>query len=188
MVKKARALALSGAKKQKFGEDGKYIQYTDPDGKKASVRINETAVKKDSLLTGYNLLVTSVIDMPDRKIYDTYHNLWQIEESFRIMKFNLDARPVFLRKQETIQEHFLICYLTVLLERLLQVEILENRFPASEIFEFFRKFNVARGGYRYLNLATRTDLFEYLEEISGVPLTNYFLKGSQICAITNCRI
>lgn len=41
------------------------------------------AIKKDLLLAGYNLLVTSEIDMPDRKIYDTYHNLWRIEESFQ---------------------------------------------------------------------------------------------------------
>lgn len=143
------------------------------------------AIKKDLLLAGYNLLVTSEIDMPDRKIYDTYHNLWRIEESFQIMKPDLHARPVFLGKQETIQGHFLICYLTMLLERLLQVKILENRFSASEIFEFFRKFRVARVGNQYVNLATRTDLIEYLEEIFGVPLTNYFLKGSQICAIVD---
>lgn len=101
------------------------------------------------------------------------------------MKPDLHARPVFLGKQETIQGHFLICYLTMLLERLLQVKILENRFSASEIFEFFRKFRVARVGNQYVNLATRTDLIEYLEEIFGVPLTNYFLKGSQICAIVD---
>ena len=55
--------------------------------------------------------------MPNQQIYDICHNLWRIEEAFRIMKSDLDARPVFLRKKETIQDHFLICYLTVLLER-----------------------------------------------------------------------
>ncbi len=40
--------------------------------------------------------------MPNQQIYDTCHNLWRIEEAFRIMKSDLDARPVFLRKKETI--------------------------------------------------------------------------------------
>ena len=45
------------------------------------------------------MLVTSEKDMDDIDIYNTYHNLWRIEESFRIMKSDLDARPVFLQKE-----------------------------------------------------------------------------------------
>jgi len=50
------------------------------------------------LLAEYNLLVTSEIGLPDQQIYDTCHNLWPLE-AFRIMKSDLDARPVFLRKK-----------------------------------------------------------------------------------------
>lgn len=46
----------------------------------------------------YNMLVTSEISMNDKDVYDAYHNLWRIEESFRIMKSQLDARPVCLQK------------------------------------------------------------------------------------------
>ena len=42
---------------------------------------------------------------------DSYHKLWRIEESFKIIKSDLDARPVFLQKENTIKGHFLICYL-----------------------------------------------------------------------------
>lgn len=112
--------------------------------------------------------------MPNQQIYDTCHNLWRIEEAFRIMKSDLDARPVFLRKKETIQDHFLICYLTVLLERFFQTKILKNWFSASEIFEFFCKFRVAKVDRKYLRLATDTDLIEHLSAIFGLPQTNYF--------------
>jgi len=64
------------------------------------------------------LLVTSETKMTDQDVYNTYHNLWLIEESFKITKSDLDARPVFLQKEETIKGHFLICYLAVLLERI----------------------------------------------------------------------
>ena len=98
-------------------EAGKYISFTDKKGEKASVSMNEEAIERDLKFAGYNLLVTSEISMDDRDIYDVYHNLWRIEESFKIMKSDLDARPVFLQKESTIKGHFLICYIAVLLVR-----------------------------------------------------------------------
>lgn len=85
--------------------------------------MNDDLIKKSLELAGYNMLVTSEISMADKEIYTAYHNLWRIEESFRIMKSQLDARPVYLQKKDTITGHFLICYLAVLLTRLLQFKI-----------------------------------------------------------------
>ena len=76
--------------------------------------------------------------MTSKEIYDTYHNLWRIEESFRAMKSQLDARPVYLQKQDSIIGHFLICYLAVLLSRMLQIYILEDKYGIEEIFNFIR--------------------------------------------------
>ena len=75
---------------------------------------------------------------------NAYHNLWRIEESFRIMKSQLDARPVYLQKQDTIVGHFLICYLAVLLTRLLQFKILKNGYSSEELFEFVRDFMIRK--------------------------------------------
>ena len=55
-------------------------------------------------LAGYNLMVTSETNMSASEIYAAYHNLWRIEESFRIMKSQLDARPIYLQKEETITD------------------------------------------------------------------------------------
>lgn len=78
--------------------------------------------------------------MNDQDIYNTYHDLWRIEESFKIMKSDLDARPVFLQKEGIIKGHFLICYLTVLLERIFQFKVMENKYSTTEVFSFIRKF------------------------------------------------
>lgn len=145
MVEKARSLTASQAKKAEYGESGKYVSFTDETGNKASISINQKAIDKDLKFAGYNLLVTSETEMKDSDIYNTYHNLWRIEESFRIMKSDLDARPVFLQKEETIKGHFLICYLTVLLERIFQFKILGNEYPATDIFEFMKDFKVTKG-------------------------------------------
>lgn len=128
-VEKAKLLKASQAKKSEYGDCAKYVIFTAADKKgnetdgKIKVTMNEELIKKSLELAGYNMLVTSEISMNDKAVYDAYHNLWRIEESFRIMKSQLDARPVYLQKQDTITGHFLICYLAVLLTRLLQFKI-----------------------------------------------------------------
>ena len=155
---------------------------------KAVVTINQDAIDKDLLFAGYNLLVTSETKMKDQDIYDTYHNLWRIEESFKIMKSDLDARPVFCQKEETIKGHFLICYLTVLLERLFQFKVLENKYATTEIFRFLKNFRVTKAETKYINTATTSDIINELSLKLKLPLTNYFLTETQIRSILNCKI
>ena len=61
--------------------------------------MNEKVIENALKLAGYNLIVTSEIQMAAAEVYSAYHNLWRIEESFRIMKSQLDARPVYLRRR-----------------------------------------------------------------------------------------
>lgn len=188
MVEKAKSLTASQAKKAEYGETGKYVRFTDKTGKKASVSINQKAIDKDLKFAGYNLLVTSETEMRDRDIYDTYHNLWRIEESFKIMKSDLDARPVFLQKEESIKGHFLICYLTVLLERIFQFKILENEYSSSDIFQFIKDFKVTKGETKYINTTKSTDFIHELSTKLKLPLTNYFLTETQIKSIMTYKI
>ncbi|MFC4284673.1 transposase, partial [Catenibacterium sp. GCM10023432] len=136
----------------------------------------------------YNLLVTSETEMSDQDIYDTYHNLWRIEESFRVMKSDLDARPVFLQKESTIKGHFLICYLAVLLERILQFKVLNNKYSTSDIMKFTRGFQVVRGETRYINTTQSSDFIIDLAKITDLPLTNYFLTEREIKRIFSYKI
>ena len=162
-------------------EPEKYVCFTDGKGNKASVSLNQDAIDNDLRFAGYNLLVTSEAEMKDEDIYDVYHNLWRIEESFKIMKSDLDARPVFLQKEETIKGHFLICYLAVLLTRLLQFKILKNGYSSEELFEFVRDFRVAKiSDRKYINLSHGTSFIRELSELCSLPLTSYFLNEGDI--------
>jgi transposase len=188
MVEKAKSLTLSQAKKNDYGEAGKYVNFTDNKGKKATVSINQDAIDKDLMFAGYNLLVTSEIKMNDIDIYNIYHNLWRIEESFKIMKSDLDARPVFLQKEDSIKGHFLICYIAVLLERILQFKVLDNKYSSSEIFNFIKKFKVTKAESKYINTTTYSDFINDLSRIFSLPLTNYFLTETQIKSIFNYKL
>lgn len=143
--------------------------------------MNEDLIQKDLELAGYNLLVTSETKMKPADIYAAYHNLWRIEESFRIMKSQLDARPVFAQKEETITGHFLICYLAVLLTRILQFKVLGDSSCSDDIFNFIKEFKVAKiSDRKYINLTRISPFIKQLSQKTQLPLTSYFLSDGQI--------
>ena len=187
-VEKAKNLCYSQAKRAEYGDLGKYVNFTDENGAKAKATINEEMIEKELELAGYNLLVTSEINMKSIDIYNTYHNLWRIEESFRVMKSDLDARPVFVQKENSIKGHFLICYLAVLLERLFQFKVLDNKYNTQEIMKFIKNFKAVKGGNKYINVTTSSKFIKEFEEMTKLPLTNYYLTERQIKQIFNYKI
>ena len=187
-AEKARELCYSQAKRSEFGDLGKYVDFINEKGGKAKAKINQEAIDKERKLAGYNLLVTSETKMSEREIYETYHNLWRIEESFKIMKSDLDARPVFLQKESTIKGHFLICYLSVLLERLLQFKVFNKEFSTYEIMKFTREFRLVKGESKYINITTSNRFIKEFAKLSKLPLTNYYLTERQIKQILNYKI
>ena len=186
-VEKAKLLKASQAKRSEYGDSAKYVVFTTADKKgndtngKIKVTMNDDLIKKSLELAGYNMLVTSEISMADKEIYTAYHNLWRIEESFRIMKSQLDARPVYLQKKDTITGHFLICYLAVLLTRLLQFKILKNNYCSENLFEFVRDFRVVKISERkYINLSRGTAFIKNFASLCNLPLMSYFLSDGEI--------
>ncbi len=193
-VEKARLLKASQAKRSEFGDSAKYVTFVPADKKgkktdgKVTVEMNEKAIENARKLAGYNLMVTSELSMSAAEIYAAYHNLWRIEESFKIMKSQLDARPVYLQKEDTITGHFLICYLSVVLTRILQIYALNDNYGTEEIFEFIRDFRVARiSDRKYINLTRRSSFINALASETGLPLTSYFLGNEAINKVLNHR-
>jgi hypothetical protein len=88
--------------------------------KKAIRSVNLEKAENDALFDGYFCLITSEMDYDAPKIREVYSGLWKIEESFRIMKSDLQARPVYVSTQEHIRAHFLICFVALLMVRLIQ--------------------------------------------------------------------
>lgn len=193
-VEKAIALKTAKAKKSEYGDCAKYVTFitTDKKGNETDgtvkVVLNEDVINKSLKLAGYNLLVSSETKMSAAEIYSAYHNLWRIEESFRIMKSQLDARPVYLQKGDTITGHFLICYLAVLLTRLLQFKVLKNEYCSEELFDFIHDFRVAKiSDRKYVNLTRATSFIKEFASLTGLPLTSYFLSDGEIKKVLSHR-
>ena len=193
-VEKAKRLQACQAKKSEYGDSAKYVSFVSANKNgektegKVKVEINEKAIENARKLAGYNMIITSETHMAASEIYAAYHNLWRIEESFRIMKSQLDARPVYLQKKETITGHFLICYLAVLLTRILQIYILKDQYGAEEIFDFIHDFRVAKVSDRkYINLTRSSSFIKNLSDQTGLPLTSYFLGNTDIKKVLSHR-
>lgn len=182
-VEKAKTLiSIKEAKKEDFGDASKYVAFEakDKNGKKVKIkpRIVEEKIKEDEKYAGYNLIVTSELNLSAQEIYNTYHGLWRIEESFRIMKSYLEARPAFVQKKESIYGHFLICYLSLVVLRLLELKIFNDELPVNQIIEFIRKYSITDTGEgKYINNSTRSETFLKIKEVLDIAkLGNLFLK------------
>ena len=104
------------------------------------------------------------------------------------MKSQLDARPVYLQKEETITGHFLIRYLSVLLTRILQIHILNDAYGVDELFKFIHDFRVAKVSERkYINLTRNSAFIRDLSARTGLPLTSYFLGNGDIKKVLDHR-
>lgn len=88
--------------------------------KRAIRSVNLEKAESDAKYDGYFCLITSEMDYDAKKIREVYGGLWKIEQSFRIMKSDLEARPVLVSTREHIRAHFLVCFVALLIIRLVQ--------------------------------------------------------------------
>ena len=187
LVEKAKGLCHSEAKKEEYGESSKYVKFVGGDGKKASVLINQEKIDKDLKYAGYNLIVSSEVNMSKREIYRVYHQLWKIENTFRIMKSELDARPVYLQKRESIYGHFLICYYAITLLRLLEEKVYKNVFSTYELIDLIRGFKLFKGEDRNVNLTKKTANVTKLCEMYKLNADYMYLSSSQTKKLFNLK-
>jgi transposase len=195
-VEKARALRLAAARRSEYGDSARFVTFAPVDGEgevrddaRVVATLNRDAIRRARAVAGYNMIVTSETGMSAREMHDTYHRLWRIEESFKVMKSELDARPVYLQKQSTITGHFLICYLAVLLVRLLQVKVLGDRFSSEDVMGLIRGLNVCQASERkYVNVSRRTPIIEELARRTGLPLLHFNLTKGEVKSIAGCTL
>ena len=108
---------------------------------------------------------------------------WQIEECFRIMKTEFEARPVFLQRADRITSHFLTCFLALIIYRYLE-KFLEHKYKCEEILKNFKDFNFAYVKEQgFIHLYKRTELTDKLHEICHFNTDFEFITKSQMRTI-----
>lgn len=96
--------------------------------------IDEAKIREEEALDGYYVLLTSELGESDDRIIDIYRGLWKIEESFKVTKSELEARPVYVWTKDHIEAHFLTCFVALTIVRILEMK-LNGKYSVRKILE-----------------------------------------------------
>lgn len=145
--------------------------------------LDEARIEEDALYDGYYCIVTSEQDMADGEVVDAYRGLWRIEESFRVVKGDMDARPVYVSTEPHIRAHFLVCFLSLLVMRLMQADVERatgSRPSSAAVQEALAGAVGHRLDANHWLFDYRTDLTDALGDAAGVDLTRRALSKGQV--------
>jgi len=146
--------------------------------------------KKDAGYDGYFCIVTSELDYDERKIRQAYGGLWKIEQSFRLMKSDLYARPVFVSKDEHIRAHFLICFVALLILRIIQHRMGKKALSAERIARALNaaSCHVTKGGIVHLDDVGGAIAFKKRADKKGCLVDTLGYSGEDEIALDYRRI
>lgn len=120
--------------------------------------LDEDKIKQDESLDGYYAIVTSEFNETDERIVELYHGLWKIEESFKVTKSYLDARPVYLSRKDHINAHFFICFIALVIARIVEIR-LNNKYTIEKIQNSLRSVSCS-------HMDANHYLFDYADEVT----------------------
>ena len=129
--------------------------------------LNQEAIDKEAMYDGF-YAVTTNLEGDIGKIIEINKRRWKIEECFRIMKSEYKARPVYLQRSDRIKAHFLTCFLSLLIYRLLEIK-LGKEYTTSQIITTLQKMNVLelKKESGYIPAYERTEITDKLHDIFG---------------------
>jgi transposase len=112
-----------------------------------------------------------------RDIIDMYHGLWKIEQTFRVTKSELDARPVYVSREERIQSHFLTCFISLLIVRILEHE-LNHEYSSEQIIDSLRRATVTELNSTTFKTGYYDRILQHMKETFGIEFgKNVYTKA-----------
>lgn len=137
--------------------------------------LDEEKVLEEAKYDGLYAVCTDLFEDDPSDILRVSEGRWQIEACFRIMKTEFHARPVYLRLQDRIHAHFLICFLSLLIYRILEKK-LGKEFTCEEIIHTLKDYNFADvQGQGFLPIYTSNKITDQLQKISGFATDYEFI-------------
>ena len=145
---------------------------------KKVLSLNMKQIKKEEQYDGFYGVCTNLDDDAE-EIIKINQRRWEIEESFRIMKSEFKARPVYLSRDDRITAHFTTCFLALVLHRYLEKE-LEEKYTASQIIDTLRNMSLTKvNAVGYIPAYTRTDITDDLHSKYGFR-TDYEISTTKM--------
>lgn len=190
-IDRAKKIIQSSDKTRKgkgSNDPARFIQRTavTEDGEIAQKNIYEldkAKILEESMYDGFYAVITN-LEGDIREIININKQRWEIEENFRIMKSEFEARPVFVRREDRIKAHFLTCFISLLAYRLLEKKLGEE-FTCSQILETLRNMNVTllSKDSGYIPSYKRTKITDKLHSSFGFRTDYEFIRKSTMRTI-----
>jgi transposase len=157
--------------KKRANDPARFIHSTHvtPDGEvaeKVSHTLNQSQIQEEAIYDGFYGVCTN-LECSVEEVVQINQRRWEIEETFRILKSEMRSRPVFVRKDTRIKAHFLTCFLSLLVYRILEKK-LDEAFSCPSIIQTLKEMRVLEyAGEGYIPTYIRTDLTDRLHEVFG---------------------
>lgn len=164
----------------------KYIKDLNVDKKTGELRPGGTTptfdydkLVEEEKYDGYYSIVTSELNMGNNEIIDTYRGLWEIEETFRIAKGDLEARPIYLHREERINAHLLSCFISLVIMRLLQKKT-GRLFSSEKIIECLNKISCSLEQENIYMFDYRSEISDAIGSAVSIDFTRKRMRLSDI--------
>ena len=145
--------------------------------------LDENKIAEESQYDGLYAVCTDLLDDEVSDILKVSEGRWQIENCFRISKTEFSARPVYVRNDDRIKAHFLVCFLALLIFRLLEKK-LDKKYTCSEILDTLKEMNFADIEEQgYMPLYSRTKLTDALHEVCNFRTDYQFISKRKMKTI-----
>lgn len=177
-----KLLRLKDPEKIKKGPNDirRFLKNTSSDT--ANYVLDMDKIHEEEKYDGFYAVATNLDDSA-KDILAVAQNRYKIEDCFRIMKTNFDARPVFLRKPERIRAHFLICYTALLIYRLMECKLDDNltHVTTSNLIKTLRNMNVVNmDDMYYKSIYSGSQALDALEKCFELQLNRKYYKPSDL--------
>lgn len=186
ILARAEALAADQAKYRASNKRGikKYITADTIDpatgevltGKDTMLTVDRARAEAEAVYDGYQLIRTSETSLTDSEILDRYHQLWRIEQTFRVSKTDLHTRPVYVRTPAHIEAHFAICFLALLVTRILERW---TGLPAGQLLDAIRNLDAIPVGDGIHRIIRPTN-WNTIDQTVGVGLDQSWATLTQL--------
>lgn len=189
-VERAEKMIASGkrkAQRKNPNDPARFVgkQAVTKEGKKAKITyyLDEEKIAEEARYDGLYAVCTDLLDDDVSPILKVSEGRWRIEECFRIMKADFEARPAFVRLEDRLEAHFLTCFLALLVYRILEKKI-GDEYTCDEILRTLKEMNFADiEDQGYMPLYKRTKLTDDLHKVCGFRTDYQFLTRQKMRGI-----
>ena len=187
MVEKAKDLVSNPCKYNKSTSYGaanyvknlKFLKSTGEIADTSNLLIDEEKIKEEEKYDGYYSIVTSEENLSDIEIRNIYRGLAKIENTFKVTKSNLESRPVYVWTPEHIEAHFLTCFISLVIIRLLENK-LENKYSTKQIIEALKNFTSSHIEHDIYKQNNYNEIIKQFSEIYNLNLEKKYRTLSEI--------